>query len=168
MIAYSGGDAMKCLGDGAGDADERVGVSTQADDSPNGLCPTCRLECGGQGWGASGGVSAEEGDHILDSLRAEYAEPDVLKVAMRPGKPLSVCRFDESLYFGLLGNPYAAAMTVSQIAHPAMRRVACPTKQPISSGPGLLQPCRPAQPLRRCGPVPCATSSRRTQAPRTA
>ncbi|QIE43269.1 hypothetical protein G5B39_13120 (plasmid) [Rhodobacteraceae bacterium SC52] len=32
-----------------------------------------------------GGVSAGEEDHILDALRLEAAELDVLKVAIRPG-----------------------------------------------------------------------------------
>ncbi|WP_417727752.1 gephyrin-like molybdotransferase Glp [Roseovarius sp.] len=73
---------------------------------------------------SSGGVSAGEEDHILDALRAEAAELDVLKVAIRPGKPLTVGRLGGALYFGLPGNPYAAAITFSQIAQPALRRVA--------------------------------------------
>jgi len=73
---------------------------------------------------SSGGVSAGEEDHILDALRAEAAELDVLKVAIRPGKPLTVGRLGGALYFGLPGNPYAAAITFAQIARPALRRVA--------------------------------------------
>ncbi|MCM2563338.1 molybdopterin molybdotransferase MoeA [Lutimaribacter sp. EGI FJ00015] len=73
---------------------------------------------------SSGGVSAGEEDHILDALRAEAAELDVLKVAIRPGKPLTVGRLGQALYFGLPGNPYAAAITLSQIARPALNRVA--------------------------------------------
>lgn len=73
---------------------------------------------------SSGGVSAGEEDHILDALRLEAAELDVLKVAIRPGKPLTVGRLGRALYFGLPGNPYAAAITFSQIARPALRRAA--------------------------------------------
>lgn len=78
---------------------------------------------------SSGGVSAGEGDHILNALRTEAAELDVLKVAIRPGKPLTVGRLGSALYFGLPGNPYAAAITFSQIAWPALRRVAGLTEE---------------------------------------
>ena len=79
---------------------------------------------------SSGGVSAGDEDHILDALRAEAAELEVLKVAIRPGKPLTVGRLGRTLYVGLPGNPYAAAITFSQIAQPALRRVAGLTEQP--------------------------------------
>ncbi|MCA1775400.1 MAG: molybdopterin molybdotransferase MoeA [Loktanella sp.] len=73
---------------------------------------------------SSGGVSAGEEDHVLDALRREDATLDVLKVAIRPGKPLTIGRIGGALYFGLPGNPYAALITFSQIARPAMRRSA--------------------------------------------
>ncbi len=73
---------------------------------------------------SSGGVSAGEEDHILDALRAGDARLDVLKVAIRPGKPLTVGRVGGAMFFGLPGNPYAAAITFSQIVRPALRRVA--------------------------------------------
>jgi len=79
---------------------------------------------------SSGGVSAGEEDHILDALRLEAADLAVLKVAIRPGKPLTVGRLGQALYFGLPGNPYAAAITFSQIAQPALRRVAGLTEEP--------------------------------------
>lgn len=69
----------------------------------------------------TGGVSAGEEDHMLDVLQRENAKLEVLKVAMRPGKPVTVGRVGNSLYFGLPGNPYAAAITFSQIAWPAIR-----------------------------------------------
>jgi len=79
---------------------------------------------------SSGGVSAGEEDHILDALRLEAAELDVLKVAIRPGKPLTVGRLGRALYFGLPGNPFAAAITFSQIAKPALRRAAGLMEEP--------------------------------------
>ncbi len=78
---------------------------------------------------SSGGVSAGEEDHILDALKAEQATLDVLKVAIRPGKPLTVGRVAGALFFGLPGNPYAAAITFAQIARPALRRVAGLTEE---------------------------------------
>lgn len=86
---------------------------------------------------SSGGVSAGEEDHILDALRAEAAELDVLKVAIRPGKPLTVGRLGSTLYFGLPGNPYAAAITFAQIARPALRKVAGLTGEPDSWLPAV-------------------------------
>ena len=70
----------------------------------------------------TGGVSAGEEDHMLDVLRREAAELDVLKVAMRPGKPVTVGRLGPAMYFGLPGNPYACAITFMQIAWPAIRK----------------------------------------------
>lgn len=86
---------------------------------------------------SSGGVSAGEEDHILDALRAEQAELDILKVAIRPGKPLTVGRVGGALYFGLPGNPYAAAVTFSQIAQPAIRRAGGMTETPDRWIPGV-------------------------------
>ncbi len=79
---------------------------------------------------SSGGVSAGEEDHILDALRRENATLDVLKVAIRPGKPLTVGRVGAALYIGLPGNPYATAVTFAQIARPALRRAAGLTETP--------------------------------------
>lgn len=73
---------------------------------------------------SSGGVSAGEEDHILDALSREDATLEVLKVAIRPGKPLTVGRVGNALFIGLPGNPYAAAITFSQIARPALRKAA--------------------------------------------
>ncbi|MFO7919354.1 MAG: molybdopterin molybdotransferase MoeA [Nioella sp.] len=86
---------------------------------------------------SSGGVSAGEEDHILDALRAEHATLDVLKVAIRPGKPLTVGRVGAALYFGLPGNPYSAAITFSQIAYPAIRRRAGMMETPDRWLPGV-------------------------------
>ncbi len=79
---------------------------------------------------SSGGMSAGEEDHVLDALRAEDATLDVLKVAIRPGKPLTVGRIGQALFIGLPGNPYAAAVTFSQIARPALRKAAGITEMP--------------------------------------
>jgi molybdopterin molybdotransferase len=73
---------------------------------------------------SSGGVSAGEEDHVLDALKREDATLEVLKVAIRPGKPLTIGRVGRALFVGLPGNPYAAAITFLQIARPAMRKAA--------------------------------------------
>lgn len=73
---------------------------------------------------SSGSVSAGQDGHVLDALKREDATLDVLKVAIRPGKPLTIGRIADALYVGLPGNPYAAAITFSQIARPALRKAA--------------------------------------------
>ena len=87
---------------------------------------------------SSGGVSAGEEDHVLDALRFEAAELEVLKVAIRPGKPLTVGRLGRALYFGLPGNPYAAVITFTQIARPALRRAAGLIEEPDSWLPAVV------------------------------
>lgn len=72
----------------------------------------------------TGGVSAGEEDHVVRALAASGAEPAVLKVAMRPGKPVKVGLAGSALFAGLPGNPNAALVTFHQIALPAIRRIA--------------------------------------------
>lgn len=84
---------------------------------------------------STGGVSAGDEDHILDALRREDATLDVLKVAIRPGKPLTVGRVGGALFIGLPGNPYATAITFTQIAQPALRRAAGQTETPDTAIP---------------------------------
>lgn len=85
----------------------------------------------------SGGMSAGCEDYILDALIAEKAELDVLKVAIRPGKPLTVGRLGSCMFFGLPGNPLAAAVTFSQIAMPSLRKAAGMTEVPDTWVPGV-------------------------------
>lgn len=108
---------------------------------------------------SSGGVSAGEEDHILDALRAENAALDVLKVAIRPGKPLTVGRVAGALFFGLPGNPYAAAVTFSQIVRPTLRRVAGLREVPDTWIPAVAAFAY-ARRTGRCEYVPVTWSAR--------
>jgi molybdopterin molybdotransferase len=72
----------------------------------------------------TGGVSVGEEDHMIDVLRRENAELEVLKVAMRPGKPVTVGKIGNALFCGLPGNPYATAITFGRIALPAIKAAA--------------------------------------------
>lgn len=78
----------------------------------------------------SGGMSVGTADHMLDVLGAEGAELAVLKIAMRPGKPLAVARLGASLFIGLPGNPFAALVTFGQIAMPTLRHAAGASETP--------------------------------------
>ncbi|MDX3927884.1 gephyrin-like molybdotransferase Glp [Rhizobium sp. LC145] len=70
----------------------------------------------------SGGMSHGGADHIRTVLEANGARLDVLQVAMRPGKPATIGRVGRALFVGLPGNPLAAAVVLSQIALPAIKR----------------------------------------------
>lgn len=72
----------------------------------------------------SGGMSVGTADHMLGGLAQRGADLAVLKIAMRPGKPLAVARVGKALFIGLPGNPFAALVTFSQIAMPVLRHVA--------------------------------------------
>jgi molybdopterin molybdotransferase len=72
----------------------------------------------------TGGVSAGEEDHVVSALNHQGGKLDVLKVAMRPGKPVKIGLLGNMLFAGLPGNPNAALVTFQQIALPAIRRIA--------------------------------------------
>ncbi|MFC3320791.1 gephyrin-like molybdotransferase Glp [Mesorhizobium cantuariense] len=72
----------------------------------------------------TGGVSAGEEDHMIAAALQHGARLDVLKVAMRPGKPLKVGTIQSKLFAGLPGNPNAALVAFRQIILPALRRLA--------------------------------------------
>ncbi|RUY42726.1 molybdopterin molybdenumtransferase MoeA [Mesorhizobium sp. M7A.F.Ca.CA.001.09.2.1] len=72
----------------------------------------------------TGGVSAGEEDHMVAAVQAHGADLDVLKVAMRPGKPLKVGRIRNTVFAGLPGNPNAALIAFRQIVLPALRKLA--------------------------------------------
>lgn len=72
----------------------------------------------------TGGVSAGEEDHVVSALGRHGGALDVLKVAMRPGKPVKIGMIGSTLFAGLPGNPNAALVTFRQIALPAIRRIA--------------------------------------------
>ncbi|MER8472765.1 molybdopterin molybdotransferase MoeA [Mesorhizobium sp. M1328] len=72
----------------------------------------------------TGGVSAGEEDYVVSALGHHGGTLDVLKVAMRPGKPVKIGMIGSMLFAGLPGNPNAALVTFRQIALPAIRTVA--------------------------------------------
>ena len=72
----------------------------------------------------TGGVSAGEEDHVVSAMNYHGGKLDVLKVAMRPGKPVKIGLMGGTLFAGLPGNPNAALVTFRQIALPAIRTIA--------------------------------------------
>lgn len=72
----------------------------------------------------TGGVSAGDEDHVAAAVIESGGLLDVVKVAMRPGKPLKIGRIGISLFAGLPGNPNAALVCLRYIVLPALRRMA--------------------------------------------
>lgn len=73
---------------------------------------------------STGGVSAGDEDHVVWAFDRQGGSLNVLKVAMRPGKPVKIGMIGPMLFAGLPGNPNAALVTFHQIALPAIRTIA--------------------------------------------
>lgn len=68
----------------------------------------------------SGGVSVGKHDHVKDAaLSAGFTEL-FWKIRQKPGKPLFVCKRDNTLLFGLPGNPVSAFMCFHNYVRPVI------------------------------------------------
>ncbi|WP_171232099.1 gephyrin-like molybdotransferase Glp [Ruegeria sp. HKCCA4812] len=70
----------------------------------------------------TGGVSVGDEDHMPRLFSAIGGETDVMKVAMKPGKPVMFGRRGRALYVGLPGNPVSAYVTWQIIGSQMMAR----------------------------------------------
>ena len=68
----------------------------------------------------SGGVSVGEHDYVKHVLDAMGMELLFWKVRQRPGKPLAFGTLQDTLVFGLPGNPVSSAMCFEQHARPVL------------------------------------------------
>ena len=68
----------------------------------------------------SGGVSVGPHDHVKDALGDLGVEEHFWGVRLRPGKPTWFGTRDETLAFGLPGNPVSAMVTFQLFARPAL------------------------------------------------
>lgn len=71
----------------------------------------------------SGGVSMGVYDFTKAALRALDAEIFFERVRLRPGKPMVFARLDNTLIFGLPGNPVSVSVTFNLFARTALRRL---------------------------------------------
>ncbi|WP_199609630.1 molybdopterin molybdotransferase MoeA [Flocculibacter collagenilyticus] len=78
---------------------------------------------------SSGGVSVGDADYIKDVL-SELGNINFWKVAMKPGNPFAFGELPNSVFFGLPGNPVSAAVTLHQLAIPAIHAMSG-TAQPV-------------------------------------
>ncbi|QDE33010.1 bifunctional molybdopterin-guanine dinucleotide biosynthesis adaptor protein MobB/molybdopterin molybdotransferase MoeA [Shewanella polaris] len=72
---------------------------------------------------SSGGVSVGNADYIKTAL-ANVGDTHFWRINMRPGRPLAVGKIDQSLFFGLPGNPVAVMVAFLQFVQPAIRKLA--------------------------------------------
>ncbi|OKH15185.1 gephyrin-like molybdotransferase Glp [[Limnothrix rosea] IAM M-220] len=73
---------------------------------------------------STGGVSVGEYDFVEKLLEELGAEILMRKVAIRPGKPLTVAKFpDGKVYFGIPGNPVSALVGCWRFVQPAIKKL---------------------------------------------
>ncbi len=95
----------------------------------------------------TGGVSVGDEDHMPRLFAEIGGKTDVMKVAMKPGKPIMFGRRGDALYVGLPGNPVSAFVTWQIIGSHMMARRAGLHHAPQTPEPAIL-----AEPLdRRAG-----------------
>ena len=71
---------------------------------------------------SSGGVSVGDADYTKEVLE-ELGHIAFWKIAMKPGKPFAFGHLENSLFFGLPGNPVSATVTFHQLAIPAIKKL---------------------------------------------
>ncbi|MDJ0390645.1 molybdopterin molybdotransferase MoeA [Roseomonas sp. E05] len=69
------------------------------------------------------GISVGDEDHVRDAIGALGGDLAVLKVAMKPGKPLAAGRIGEAAFVGLPGNPQAALAGALAFVRPLLARM---------------------------------------------
>ena len=77
----------------------------------------------------SGGVSVGEADYIKGILQ-EVGSMDFWKIAMKPGRPLTVGTIGDSLFLGLPGNPVAVMVTFNEFVKPCLQKLSGMSVQP--------------------------------------
>lgn len=70
-----------------------------------------------------GGVSVGDYDVVRPALEAAGVRLDFYKVAIKPGKPLTLGRRGDTVVLGLPGNPVSAQVTFSLFGLPLLRRM---------------------------------------------
>ena len=100
---------------------ETIDLGVVADD-PQALETAFRAAASADAIITSGGVSVGEADHTKAVMRAMSGDQGIAfwKIAMRPGRPMAVGRLNNSVLFGLPGNPVAVMVTFLAFVQPAL------------------------------------------------
>jgi len=70
----------------------------------------------------SGGVSVGDADYVKEML-IELGHVDFWKIAMKPGRPLAFGKINDTLFFGLPGNPVSVMVTFYQFVSSALQQL---------------------------------------------
>ncbi len=68
----------------------------------------------------TGGISMGKHDYILGAMEELGAEVIVRKIQQKPGKPVTVTRLDNTIFFHLPGNPISSVFTAEYYARKAV------------------------------------------------
>lgn len=67
------------------------------------------------------GMSAGEEDHVCDAVAGAGGRLDIVRVAVKPGKPVGFGKVGDACFIGLPGNPQAAAFGALAFIRPMIR-----------------------------------------------
>ena len=70
----------------------------------------------------SAGVSVGDADYVT-SIVEQLGKLEIWRLRIKPGKPLAFGRIDNSLFFGLPGNPVSTVVTFLMVVRPALLRL---------------------------------------------
>ncbi len=79
----------------------------------------------------SGGVSVGDADYVKELLD-ELGQVNFWKIAMKPGRPLAFGKINESLFFGLPGNPVSVMVTFYHFVSHALQLMGGQTSSTFS------------------------------------
>jgi molybdopterin molybdotransferase len=71
----------------------------------------------------SGGVSVGEADYVKETLE-KLGDMAFWKIAMKPGRPVTFGHINDTVFFGLPGNPVSVMVTFFQFVRPALLKMA--------------------------------------------
>lgn len=70
----------------------------------------------------SGGVSTGSADYVVRTLE-KLGNISLWRIAIRPGRPFAFGKVNDTLFYGLPGNPVAVMVTFYRLVQPAIRRL---------------------------------------------
>lgn len=95
---------------------------------------------------SNAGISVGEEDHVRAAVEALGGALSVLKVAIKPGKPLAAGRLGRAAFIGLPGNPQAALAGAVAFVRPLLARLAGETPpRPFLLRAGFARPHKPGR-----------------------
>lgn len=109
----------------AAQVEEAGGIVTHrlhARDTPDALRAAFDACIGADVLLTSGGVSVGAHDHVK-AVFGERGTVDFWRVAIRPGRPLAFGQWEQTLFFGLPGNPASAGVTFELFVRPTLRKM---------------------------------------------